>query len=496
MNKGINLVSELQEFFKNQDSSKAVASITRIMNNLTIRRSVIGVDKHKNCKLTFVQVLQLLIVYPFFSVKNPLDYENSAIGKFFSCKKDMFYRFMNNENVKWRSILYCINRQLIALCSRSEDANKKTKVLILDDTDMPKSGYKAEGLGRVFSHVTMKSILGFKALFLCYSDGKSQFMIDSTIQAEKGKNPENPQGMIKKYRDRQYTKERDSESETECRKQEMFESKIKNSIQMIKRAIKAGIRFDYLLVDSWFPCAELFHFIKSRHFKCNLVGMIKMGKTKYSTSLGELKAPDIIKKLEANQKKHSKSAKLTKVQKTIKYSRAIGYYYATVDAIYSGISVRIHFFKKNSEDWNAIISTDTTLNAIEVFRLYARRWVIEVANKEMKGYLNLGKSQFIDFAGQVASLSLCMIQYNILCYAKRINSYETTGGLFRDIKDEALELTLAEKIWGIIVETANAIAEFVECDPFVLIEKICNGNANIARLARLLSNLPNDLEIA
>jgi len=40
MNKGINLVSELQEFFKNQDSSKAVALITRIMNNLTIRRSV------------------------------------------------------------------------------------------------------------------------------------------------------------------------------------------------------------------------------------------------------------------------------------------------------------------------------------------------------------------------------------------------------------------------------------------------------------------------
>ena len=41
-----------------------------------------------------------------------------------------------------------------------------------------------EGLGRVFSHVTIKSILGHKAVFLCYTDDKSQFMLDSMIQSE------------------------------------------------------------------------------------------------------------------------------------------------------------------------------------------------------------------------------------------------------------------------------------------------------------------------
>lgn len=32
----------------------------------------------------------------------------------------------------------------------------------------------------------MKCILGFKAMFLCYTDGKTQLMVDATIQAETG----------------------------------------------------------------------------------------------------------------------------------------------------------------------------------------------------------------------------------------------------------------------------------------------------------------------
>ena len=46
----------------------------------------------------------------------------------------------------------------------------------------------------------------------------------------------------------------------------------------------------------------------------------------------------------------------------------------------------------------------------------------------MKGLLNLGKCQCVDFAGQIAALSLCMIQYNILGTVKCFESYETIGG--------------------------------------------------------------------
>lgn len=105
----------------------------------------------------------------------------------------------------------------------------------------------------------------------------------------------------------------------------MFQSKIANSIKMLRRAILEGLRFDYLLVDSWFPCAELLQFIHSRHFKCNLLGMIKMGNTKYETALGNLCAPDIIKRLE--------KAKATN------RNRSLGYTCASIRAKYAGIDV-------------------------------------------------------------------------------------------------------------------------------------------------------------
>lgn len=78
---------------------------------------------------------------------------------------------MNNGSVNWRRIIYSINRQLIARISRCTYSKKAVRCLIIDDTDLPKRGMKVEGLGGVFSHVAMKSILGYYAMFLCYTNG-------------------------------------------------------------------------------------------------------------------------------------------------------------------------------------------------------------------------------------------------------------------------------------------------------------------------------------
>ena len=445
------------------------------MDSLTIQSKVVGPVKNPNCKFTFVQVVRLLILFPFFSIKNASDYANSGLGKLFSCKKDMFYRLMDNGRVDWRRLIYSINRQLIGRISRRADVKGMVRCLIIDDTDLPKRGMKAEGLGKVFSHTVMKSILGFKAMFLCYTDGKTQFMLDSTIQAETGKNEDRPQGLSKKQKAAQYTKDRAEDEKVMTRKAEMTESKIKNAIKMVRRAIMEGIRFDYLLVDSWFPCAELLQFIHSRHFKCHLIGMIKMGKTKYGTAIGNLSAPDII-------------AKLVK-SKSVKYARPIGYHYASIKACYAGMDVMLFFYRKGKGSWNAIISTDTGIDAKEAFRLYSRRWDIEVAHKEMKGLLNLGKSQCIDFAGQIAALSLCMIQYNILSCVKRFEAYETIGGLFAEVTGETVELSVAQRIWGLIVEVINVIAEFMACDPFELIENVINNNNQIKAVKQAFDRL-------
>lgn len=406
MNKNRQIISELKDFFKQNDSGKAVNAVSNVMDKLVIQAKTVGPVKNPNCKFTFVQLVKLLVLFPFFSVKTAADYADSALGKLFSCKKDSFYCLMDDGRIDWRRIIYSINRQLIGLISRRADAKGNTRCVILDDTDLPKRGMKAEGLGKVFSHTAMKRILGFKAMFLCYTDGKTQLMVDATIQAESGKDANKPQGLTKKQKSAQYSKERNEDEKVNTRKAEMHQTKIANAIKKLRRAIMEGLRFDYLLVDSWFPCAELLRFIHSRHIKC-------------------------------------------------------------------------HIYKKGNGSWNALITTDMGIDAKRTFELYARRWCIEVAHKEMKGLLNLGKCQCVDFAGQIAALSLCMIQYNILGTVKRFESYETIGGLFTELTGETVELTVIQRIWGLIIKVINVIAEFISCDPFELTENVINNNHQI-----------------
>ena len=90
-----------------------------VMEHINIRSSQIGVEKKENCKFTTLQVLNLLMLFPFFIVKNASRYSKSSLIKLFNCDKDIFYRFMNDGNVKWRKLLYAMNLQLIKKISSS-----------------------------------------------------------------------------------------------------------------------------------------------------------------------------------------------------------------------------------------------------------------------------------------------------------------------------------------------------------------------------------------
>lgn len=322
----------------------------------------------------------------------------------------------------------------------------------------------------------MKPILGFKAMFLCFTDGVSQFLLDFSLHGEEGKRSDKPQGLSKKQAEARYSKEHSDDERITKRTAEYLASKIETAISMLKRSIIEGVRFDYLLVDSWFTCTELLRFVVSRHFGCHLIGMIKMGKAKYETNLGTKTAPELIKTLQKS--------------KSVKYSRSIGYYTATISAKLSGIKVNLFFYRKGKNgNWNALLTSDLKLDAKEVFRLYSRRWVIEVAHKEMKQNLKLGKNQCRDFAGQIAGVSLCVLQYNILSYVKRNESYETIGGLFAEITKNSVELSVAERIWLLIVEVINVIAEVLNCDTMALTEQVISNDKQIKAVKQAFDKL-------
>lgn len=107
----------------------------------------------------------------------------------------------------------------------------------------------------------------------------------------------------------------------------------------------------------------------------------------------------------------------------------------------------------------------------------------------MKQNLRLGKNQCRDFAGQIAGISLCILQYNILSYVKRCESYETIGGLFAEITKNSVELSVAERIWLLIVEVINVIAEVLNCDTMVLTEQIISNDKQIKAVKMAFNRL-------
>ena len=97
------------------------------------------------------------------------------------------YRLLNNSWMNWRKLLFGFAKQFKHKVKEKGDQNCGITCFVVDDTDMEKSGKKIECIGRIFNHVSRKSILGFKMLLLSLWDGKSLIPVDFSLHQEKGK---------------------------------------------------------------------------------------------------------------------------------------------------------------------------------------------------------------------------------------------------------------------------------------------------------------------
>lgn len=467
------IFSEISKFFKNKDQNSAMYAITDCIKALSLKEQQLFQAKSKhNCKVTQLQVLQLLLMFPCFMVANAYNYANSSLYKLAQCQKDVFYRFLSKETYDWRKILSIISMQLwkkTRTCT--ERSSKRPVCLMVDDTDYPKTGLCAEKLGKVFSHIEHKMITGYKGLFLGITDGISQMLLDFCLVGEKGK--KGSYSITQRQLDKQFSKERNEQSPVNQRLKEYDESKIKLVIEMIKRIIKLRVHFDYILADSWFACAEIIQFVTSRHIQCHYLGMIKMGKTKYHYKGKDYSAKQLIVHLQSTQERVARSRKL--------HCK-----YITADVIFAGRKVRLYFIKRNNcSDWNGLITTNTALPFIEAYQIYSMRWSLEVIFKDCKTNLGLGKYQARDFASQIARTAITSIQYNILSTAKRFSDYETIGGLFRDATRNSTELTITERIWGLIQEVVYSIVEAFGIDDDQAMDALINRSEYIKHLSSL-----------
>ncbi|MDL2308958.1 transposase, partial [Bacteroidales bacterium OttesenSCG-928-C03] len=205
---------------------------------------------------------------------------------------------------------------------------------------------------------------------------------------------------------------------------------------------------------------------------CHFIGMIKMGNTHYAYNGKSLTSKEIAADLNKKRKaRHSKKLKC---------------YYSEACVDFKGHEVKLFFCRYSKRaKWNGLLSTNTALNFEDAYRIYSKRWTIEVFFKECKQYLRLGKCQSQDFDAQIASASICVMQYNLLAVIKRFEGYETMGELFRKAQADTLELTVCDRIWQIIIELLSELAIIFDLEYELLMEKMLSENEQLTKIANL-----------
>jgi len=140
---------------------------------------------------------------------------------------------------------------------------------------------------------------------------------------------------------------------------------------------------------------------------------------------------------------------------------------------------------RKNEKWRILLTTNTSLDFIQAYEIYAMRWAIEVFFADSKRLPGLAACSARDFSAQIAHVSLVMIRYNMKAYLKGVHDYETIVGLFNDMYSGVHELTVIEKIWGIILEVVAVAAELTGMDDEVMLELIIQDNKRLAAFQAL-----------
>jgi len=473
--KDIKTVNELQEYFSKPE--KVVDYLIDLVKFFEIKSVFKPLNSIKKRGYSLSNVLSLFISLPFLHHGSVHALFRSGSRNLAEGGKDVYYRAKNREDIGWRKLLVNVVKRFERIvAAKGEVTEVGKRCLIIDDSLLSKTGRKIEYSGRLWDHVTHRSLLGLRLLLLCYYDGKSTIPVDFSIHRERGKNEQKPYGLSRKHLKQQHKKDRTEGSQGHQRSMEVDESKAEIGLQMIKRALRY-LKVDYVLMDSWFTSERMIGCILGHHKqRVNLIGMMKMGNAKY----------------EYKGKFYDAQALLKSVKRTIgiKRSRKIKSAYIVVDVLYKDYPVRLYFSRFGQRGkWHLLLSTDRSLSYVQMMELYQIRWTIEVLFKECKGFLNLGHCQSKNFDAQIADTTVTMIQYILLTLKKRFDQYETRGEIFRNTSEQVGERRLHVRLWELlivimrtIVDTLGIIIEDID----MAITKVINQN-KLAGILELLS---------
>jgi len=397
-----------------------------------------GAEKEKG--ISAVEIFKYLICLMF---SDRSMYMQLVTGKFVEnfCKNTV-YRFLNSSKTNWEHFTAILSECIVNKFLRPLTSEKRDDVFIIDDSTYKKTGFKkTELVAKVFDHVSMKYIKGFRMLTLGWSDGCS--FIPITHRLMSSSNDKNVFGI---------TKTLDKRSLAYRRRKQAREKAPDIMVDMIKNAQKLGHYAKYVLFDSWFCSPKSIIRIKQ---DCSLdtIAMVKKSsKIKYVFEVKKLNIKQIFAMC---KKKKGRS----------KYLLSINVTACTNDDKGNQMSIPVKIVcvrnRSNRKDWLAIICTDTELSEEEIIRIYGKRWDIEVFFKTCKSMLRLESGcRCLSYDAITAHVSIVFTRYMLIAVEKRINEDDRTAGeIFFLLCDEVRDISFNQSMSLLVQAFLDSAAE-------------------------------------
>ena len=379
----------------------------------------------KSCGVSAYEVFQFLLLL-VFQGKNLFRFLNSK-HKDLAVSKNTYYRFLNETSYNWSRFLLLLAVKVTTVFN-SLTRPERVKVLVLDDSVIKRNRSKAvELLARVYDHVEHKYQKGFTLLTLGWSDGYSFIPTGFNMlsSAEKSNRYQEISDMI------------DHRTNGYKARKESIMHKTDAAILLIKNALNAGIKADYVLMDTWFTTEPMLQKILS--LGIDAIGMVKQLKQRYTYCGRQYTLPEL--------------------KRFVRFEGAKNIFGSLVVTTKTGIPVKIVFVRNRNKKSEClyILSTNCSLDDAEIVRIYGNRWSIECFFKSSKSFLKLGTEfQSRTYDAMVSHTAIVFTRYTILEWIRRNqNDQKTYGELFfmfcEDIQD--MDLTNAlQSLMALFVE--------------------------------------------
>ena len=467
----IDFLSDISNLYSNPDT--VCSLINRILRSLDITRALSSGNGYQKNKKS-VSLLYILIVMRLLKGNHSgHSLRKNNFYNFIDCGKNGLYRFMNRPFTNWRRVLTYVSVKYRLVVEEKSNTKPKTEAcFIVDDTLLEKTGFKMEGISRVFDHNRNACVLGYKMLVLAYNDGIATQACDFSLHRE---NPQNNWGLSKRELKKQRGGTHEINDPDYERLKELDITKFESTLSMLKRAISNNFKAKYLLADSWFSCAEFIKNVRAiSKEKVHYLGIGKKDLSRFKINGVGWNPKQIINKY---------SRKYTIKNK--KYN--CEYFYIKCEI--HEMDVKLIFIRNiNGQDWNFIITTDMDMKFEKAYELYQVRWTIEVLFKECKQYFKLGKCQSEHFNEQIADCTIALITHTLVSLENRFSNYETLGGLYTDIADQLSIMTLWERIIELVIKIMKAISAFISETIYELMRRlIVNNHGELQRLFKHLN---------